>query len=184
MDLPYRWNDHDGRVDVEIRTSEDPAATGCPEYARGFPICTATVDHPKIGYGDMLGWVQVVDRSDRKRGFKIDALELVTGVSHPFAYYGTAPTLFDAPHTDVLENWDFLAHSFLCGRGGTLHPPRFEARAVLGFGWGFSKRGSRIEWFGPAPLTAEVWNGHLPYLRREFELWTFARDFQEHPLRP
>lgn len=184
MELRYRWNDREGRVDVKVARNEDPAAIGCPEYARGFPTCTATIDHPAIGYGDMLGWVQLVDRSDQEGGFKIDGLELLTEVSHPFAYFGTAPILFDSPHTDELENWEFLAHSFLCGRGGTLHPRRFEVRAVLGFGWGFSKRGSQIEWFGPEVLTEQDWNGHLPYLKREFGLWKFAQGWQQHPLRP
>jgi hypothetical protein len=184
MELPYRWNDRDGKVEVEVRTNEDPAAVGCSNYARGFPICTATIEHPAVGYADMLGWVQLLDRSDLEGGFVIDALELVTEVSHPFAYFGSAPTLFDAPHADELGNWDFLAHSFLCGRGGELYPPRFEVRAVLGFSWGFSKRGSRIQWFGPEPLPEEVWDDHLPYLRQEFELWKFAAGFQQHPLGP
>jgi hypothetical protein len=184
MEFPYRWNDRDGRVEVEIRANEDPAAVGCPDYARGFPTCTATIDHPEVGYDDMLGWVQLTKRSDLEGRFEIDALELLTEVSHPFAYFGSAPTLFDAPHTDGLENWEFLAHSFLCGRGGELHPRRFEVRAVLGFSWGLSKRGSRIEWFGPERLGAEDWNGHLPYLERAFEKWKFTPGFQQHPLRP
>jgi hypothetical protein len=183
IEFPYRWNDRDGRVEVEVRPNEDPVAVGCPEYARGFPVCTATVEHPAIGYSDMLGWVQLLDRSDTEAGFEIDALELVTEVSHPFAYFGPAQTLFDAPHVDILEEWDFHAHSFLCGRGGELHPRRFEVRAVLGFGWGFSKRGSRIEWFGPEPLTVQDWDGHLPYLTQQFTLWQFAPGFHQHPLR-
>jgi hypothetical protein len=182
MELPYRWNDRDGKVKVEIRTNEDPVAFGCPEYARGFPVCTAMVDHPAVGYSDLLGWVQLVHRSDTGTGFAIDALELLTEVTHPFAYFGTSPTLFDAPHTDELANWDFIANSFLCGRGGELEQRRFEVRAVLGFSWGFSKQGSEVEWFGPEPLAAEDWNAHLPYLRREFEQWTFPRGFFEHPL--
>src|SRR5690348_4025729 len=125
MELSYRWNDRGGRVDVEVRTNDDPAALGCPDYARGFPVCTARIDHPALGYDDMLGWVQLVNRSDLDGGFKIDALELLTEVTHPFAYFGTAPTLFDAPHTDEFGEWEFLAHSFLCARGGALHQWRF-----------------------------------------------------------
>jgi len=184
MELPYRWNDREGRVDVEVWRNDDPAAVGCPDYALGFPTCLATVDHSAVGYYDMLGWVQLTKRSDLGPGFEIDAMELLTEITHPFAYFGLAPTLFDSPHTDALENWDFVAHSFLCGRGGELHPLRFEVSAVLGFSWGFSKRGSRIELLEPTPLTARDWDGHLGYLRQRFGLWEFAPGFRQHPLRP
>jgi len=184
MDLSYRWNDREGSVKVEVRTNEDPAALGCPDYARGFPVCTDRVHHPAFGYEDMLGWIQLVERSDLEGGFKIDALALLTEVTHPFAYFGVAPTLFDAPHTDEFEEWDFLAHSFLCARGGRLHQWRFEVRAVLGFSWGFSKRSDQVEWFGPEQVTEAEWNGHLPYLQREFELWKFAPGFWQSPLDP
>jgi hypothetical protein len=109
----------------------------------------------------------------------------------PFLCEGQLPEYFDAPHTDE-PDWDFLAHTFLCGKGGELHEFRKEARAILGFSWGFSKRDQRIEWFGPEPLSAEDWNSHLEYLRRRYERWwrprrwrwSFRPDFSQHPLEP
>jgi hypothetical protein len=183
MELPYRWNGTEGRVLVEVGVNDDPAALGCGDYARGFPYCTAKIEHPALGYGDMLGWVQLVELSSREGGFKIDELELLTEVTHPFAYFGTAPTLFDAPHTDELNDWDFTAHSFLCGLGGELVEFRREVRAVLGFGWGFSKRGPQIEIFGPRVLSPADWDDHREYLQQAYPKWSFAAGFRRHPLR-
>jgi len=182
LEIPYRWNGNEGRTLVEIRENDDPRAYGCTEAARGFPICTAIVEHPAIGYADMLGWVQVVERDDKPGGFLSDPLELLTDVTHPFAFFGTSPTLFDNPHRDDEQDWDFLAHSFLCGLGGELFEFRREVRAVLGFSWGFSRRGREVEYFEPAPVSAEDWNGHRDYLASAYPAWSFAEGLQQRPL--
>jgi len=183
LELPYRWADREGSVRVEIRENDDTAALGCPEFARGYPYCRATVEPPGRGYQDLLGWVQMVDSGRLAPGFAIDPFVPIGSVPHPFAFYGWAPTFFDAPHSDF-ESWDFLAHSFLCGLGGELHDFRQEVRAILGFSWGFSQRGSEFEFLGPDALTAADWDGHRAYLGRTFPAWTFAPGFHRHPLRP
>lgn len=177
----YRWGGVEGRVRVEVGRNDDPAAFGCAEVARGFPYCLATVDHPQIGYADVLGWVQLLDSSSHEPGFHLDYFEPLGRVPHPFAFYGLSPTFFDAPHSDQMDNWDFLAHTFLCGLGGELME-RKEVRAVLGFSWGFSKHGGRIEWFGPDVLGSEDWDGHLAYLHERHPEWTFAPGFLRDPL--
>jgi hypothetical protein len=183
--LPYRWNGVDGLVRAEIGVNDDPDRFGGEEFARGFPYCRATIDPPAIGYKEMLGWVQVVERSDHDPGFEIDLFEPLGEIPHPFAFYGYAPTLFDCPHT-TLPDWDFLAHTFLCGLGGKLFEQtvggRRELRAVLGFEWGLSKRGDRIDTFGLKQLSADDWNVHLSYLRGRFPACTFAPGFSDHPL--
>jgi len=189
--LPFRWAGREGEVRVEVRENDDPAALGCEEFARGFPVCRATIEPPAQGYADMLGWVQMVDDSWHDDGFHADDFEPLAPLPHPFGFYGVSPTLFDAPHFDG-ESFDFLAHTFLCGLGGELLEFRHEARAILGFSWGFSKRGQRIEWFGPEPLSAEDWNSHLEYLRGKYERWwrprrwrwSFKPGFSQHPLEP
>lgn len=185
LELPYRWNECDGRVQVEIGVNDDPDVFGGEDFARGFPYCRATIEPPAIGYREMIGWVQVVERSDHGPGFKIDLFEPLGDVPHPFAFFGYAPTLFDGPHA-TYRDWDFLAHTFLCGLGGKLLEQavggRREIRAVLGFQWGLSKRGDRIDSFGPEPLAVDDWNSHLPYLRRRFEQCTFSTGFHESPL--
>jgi hypothetical protein len=181
LEQPYRWNEVDGVVRVEIGTNDDPARYGCEEVARGFPCCRARLAPPAVGYGAMLGWVQLVDTDDRNPGFRIDLFEPLGDVPHPFAFFGFSPTMFDGPHT-YLQDWDFHAHTFLCGLGGRLLEMRKEARAILGFSWGFSKRGEAIDSFGPTALSPDHWDGHLEYLRERFEGWSFAPGFLEHAL--
>jgi hypothetical protein len=184
LELPFRWGAFDGCARVEVEVNDDPVALGCSEVARGFPYCRATVEHPGIGYADVLGWVQLVESSLHEAGFHLDYFEPMGVASHPFAFYGLAPTFFDAPHTDEDENWDFLAHSFLCGLGGELLDEQRGIRAILGFSWGFSKRGNEFEYLGPAVLAAADWDGHRPFLGRSFPNWQFATGFHRHPLRP
>lgn len=185
MELPYRWNGTEGRVRVEVRVNDDPAALGCGEIARGYPYCLATVEHPAIGYGDVLGWVQLMESTLHGEGFHLDHFEQLGPAPYPFAVHGWAPTLFDAPHTDEPDDWDFLAHSFLCGLGGELLERR-EVRAVLGFKWGFSRRGPQIESFGPTSLSPQDWDGHHDFLVERYEQWgwAFAPGFHRHPLDP
>ena len=68
--------------------------------ALGLPHCQATVAYPGRGYAGMLGWIQLVRSTDNASGgelFAMDPLALVGEVGHPFAFFGVAPTLFDAP---------------------------------------------------------------------------------------
>lgn len=182
IEVPFRWATLEGHVEAEVGVNENPEALGCDEIALGFPYCRARIEPESKGYRDALGWVQMVDASFFPGGVHVDNFEPLGPVPHPFAFYGFSPTLFDAPHAEG-DELDFLAHSFLCGLGGELLE-RQEVRAVLGFEWGFSKRGARIESFGPELLSEDVWNGHLDYLRGHYDDWTFASGFRDDPLRP
>lgn len=186
LELPYRWNDADGLVRVEMAVNEDPGRFGGEDFARGCPYLRATIEPPAVGYREMIGWVQMADLGDRAGGFKADLFEPLGKVPHPFAFFGFSPTLFDSPHS-TNRNWNFSAHTFLCGLGGKLIEQavgrRREVRAVLGFKWGFTKSGTEIDSFGPEPLSSEDWNGHLGYLREEFRAWKFPPGFFDHPLR-
>lgn len=186
LELPYRWGDVDGTVTVEMGIDRNPREFGCEEVARGFPYCRARLEPPAVGYGDSLGWVQLVDISDRRKGLHVDNYELLGPVPHPFSSYGPNPTFFDHPHT-YLRDWDFLAHTFLCGLGGELLEFRRELRALLGFAWGITKRGDRIEVSAPTPLEPGDWDGHLGYLNRRYrrfrlKKWRFLPGFAEGPL--
>lgn len=185
LELPYRWNDADGLVRVEMAVNDDPGRFGGEEFARGCPYCRATIDPPALGYREMIGWLQLADLDDRPGGFKVDLFEPLGKVPQPFAFFGFSPTLFDSPHS-THPNWNFAAHTFLAGMGGKLFEQteggRREVRAVLGFKWGFEKRGTEIDSFGPEPLSPEDWDEHLPYLRQEFPAWKFLPGFFDHPL--
>lgn len=183
LDLPFVWAGRDGEVRVEVRENDDPAALGCEEFARGFPVCRATITPVAEGYAEMLGWIQLVDDSWHADGFHADGFEPLGSLPHPFGFYGVSPTLFDAPHYDG-ENFDFVAHSFLCGLGGELLEFRHEARPVLGFAWGCRKRGPEIEFMGPEALPAESWDGHRRYLERTFPRWGFAAGYRRDRLDP
>jgi hypothetical protein len=172
-----------------MRENDDPAGFGCPELARGFPVCRATVEPVGKGYADLFGWLQLLDLKNftpselmqhTGQGFEVDPYLPIGSATYPFNFFGLAPTFFDAPHTK--EDWDFTAHAFLCGLGGELHEVRREARAILGFSWGFAKSGAEIEFFGPDPLRPGDWDLHRDYLAGAFPAWKFAPGFYEHPL--
>jgi hypothetical protein len=182
IEIPYHWAGVDGGVRVEMSVNDDPAALGCPDLARGFPYCRATVHPGGIGYDHRYGWVQLVDGTHQSGGFHVDQHPAYENRS-PFLCDGYPSDFFDGPHTDM-RDWDFLAHTFLCGKGGTLHEMRKEARAILGFRWGFSKRDQQIEWFGPEPLSAQDWDAHLERMEEERPEWSFRPGFSQHPLEP
>jgi hypothetical protein len=169
-----------GLVEVEVGVNERPAELGCPDYARGFPCCRATVSPAARGYADFLGWVQLADSDLHRGGFHLDYFEPLGPVPHPFAFYGFAPTLFDAPHSDD-ENWCFLVHSFLCGLGTGALDGRNEIDAVLGFSWGFQKSGGEIRIDGPSLLSPSDWDRHHAYLRAAYPAWSFLSGFSGSP---
>jgi hypothetical protein len=186
LELPYRWGEVEGTVAVEMGIDDNPREFGCEEVARGFPYLRARLDPPAVGYGDSLGWIQLIDMSDRGRGLRIDNCELLGSVPHPFSSYGPSPTFFDHPHT-YHRDWDFLAHTFLCGLGGKLLEFRQEVHALLGFSWEINKRGDRIEVSGPTPLAASDWDRHHRYLNRRYRRfrlrkWSFVPGFADGPL--
>lgn len=189
--MPFRWAGIEGTVGVEIAVNTDPEAYGCPEVARGFPRCEATISTAGVGYDHIYGWIQMVKVNspddESQSGFRVDHHpKFATPL--PFIYFGPSSGLLDGPHVGD-QDQDLLAHTFLCGTGGKLHEFRKEARAILGFSWGYSKRDRRIEWFGPEPLSAEDWDGHLKCLTKKRKWifrpkWTFRPGFSQHPLDP
>jgi hypothetical protein len=62
----------DCAVEVEVGVNEDPAELVCPDLARGFPVCRATIAPPARGYADFLGWVQPVNSADLAGEFSIE----------------------------------------------------------------------------------------------------------------
>jgi hypothetical protein len=166
-----------GLVTVHLAPNEDPAAIGCPPHARGFPVCTASVRHASGGYAAMLGWIQLVrstDNASRGARFEMDPFEPLGSVPHPFCWFGLKPTLFDAPSRRAADDMKWVSHSFL-GFVGDAH----EARAILGFSWGFTLKQGRPHIVAAEPLRPDDWNGHLPLLRDQHQSWEFAPDFRQ-----
>jgi hypothetical protein len=159
-----------GHVDVVVAVNRDPTSLGCRPAARGFPYCRASVTHPARGYAAALGWIQLVRSTDAGAGFAMDPFEPLGPVSHPFAFFGFLPTLFDAPSRDPLTDMDWTAHSFL----GRLGERDRTAEAILGFTWGFTAREGAISARGPAALGPQDWDGHRSLLAREHPGWSFT----------
>jgi hypothetical protein len=179
LSVPFERVAAAGTVEVEVGVNDDPAALGCPEFARGFPWCRATISPPAGGYADALGWIQLVDATDLFGEFRIDPFEPLGEVTHPFCFFGFAPTLFDAPHRDHGEDMDFVANSFLCGLGPDPLGEHREADALLGFSWGFHVRGGEIEIDRLAQLGPADWDRHHDYLSTAHPGWAFLPGFTQ-----
>ena len=180
MDIPFSLRGVDGRVVVDYRRNDTPADVGCPEETAGYPICTATIERPFRGYDSLMGWVQLVRSDDNVSGgaaYEMDPLAFLGDQAHPFCWLGLNPTLFDAPSREGRPDMDWRAHSFLCvpddvGNG-------LEARAMLGFSWGFAARGGDITLVEPEVLDGSAWDGHLETLRAKHPGWHFSPGFAD-----
>jgi hypothetical protein len=108
----------------------------------------------------------------------MDPYEPLGQLAHPFCFFGFAPTLFDAPSRESRAGVDWTAHSFLCFIAGDRE--RREARAILGFSWGFSIRDELFSYHSPAVLSSADWDDHLSLLGQEHPTWDFADGFHTH----
>jgi hypothetical protein len=125
----------------------------------------------------MLGWIQLVRSTDVGDGgsqFEMDPYEPLGTLPHPFCWFGPTPTLFDAPSRRTRADMDWVAHSFLSFIG----KPQ-EARAILGFNWGFLLRDQEVSIEPVAPLAPSEWDAHLPLLRRQHPSWQFASGYND-----
>jgi hypothetical protein len=167
-----------GDVSVDTVVNENPANLGCPPDAKGFPACTASVEFPPLGYRALFGWVQLVRSTDNSSGgerFEIDPFALFFDAPSPYCWYGTAPTLFDAPRRETRSPLTWIAHSFLATTP-LEEAVRTWTRPVvplLGFSWGFDINEGRITLHPVARLGARDWNGHLENLRQSYTAWEF-----------
>jgi hypothetical protein len=153
--LDFRLLGASGWVDVAVEPNTNPEALAKPSFARDFPICTATVTYAGEGYKAAMGWV-----------------------THPFCFFGFAPVLFDAPARPSRDDLDWGAETFLCFV--PMDVDRREARAILGFSWGFSIREAAISLTPPTRLAPLEWDKHHPLLGREHPAWAFATGYRNH----
>lgn len=177
MQWSFMLDGERGSVDVVVEVNTDPEAMGCGPAARGFPYCEASVIHSARGYAAALGWVQLVRSTDGASGgksFEMDPFTSLGPVSHPFAFFGFLPTLFDAPSREQVRELDWTAHSFLTrfGEGDR------TVEAILGFTWGFAMSGGAITPRGPGRLRPQDWDEHLAILTLEYPGWSFAPGFR------
>jgi hypothetical protein len=179
MEMGFAYDGLQGRVTVSCVPNDDPATLGTPEQARGFPACTATVAFPGRGYRALFGWVQLVRSTDNASGgaaFEADPVALFADSTAPHCWFGTTPTLFDAPWRWEKYLLDWLAHSFLVATplAQALGEGRKLVIPLAGFAWGFAVDGRGGITLSPVePLGADAWRGHVPYLRERYPGWLF-----------
>jgi hypothetical protein len=131
----------------------------------------------------MFGWVQLVRSTDRSGGqdFELDPLALFGDVRSPYCWYGTEPTLFDAPSRPDRAPIEWVAYSFLATTpiDEVLRGSPRRVVPLLGFEWGFDIRPEDptvVEVRTVSSIGSKEWAAQLPLLRTEFPnpLWTFA----------
>jgi hypothetical protein len=169
-----------GHVDVSISPNSDPVGLGYSllsyglpvGFARGFPVCRATVSYPADGYAAIFGWTQMVRSTDAATSdFEMDPIAIYNGLDTPFAWYGTRPELFDAPARGSIADMAWECHSFLCISPDAVLSRRVQA--VTGFSWGFSIARDDITFVPAAPLGPAAWDSHLGLLRLSHPSWAF-----------
>ena len=171
MRLAFSHHGVSGAVVVDVRRNTNPSELGCDPVSLGLPVCTARVETAVLGYRAMCGWIQVVrstDNSTRGQGFDMDPFA-PSGTDAPYAFYGLAPALFDAPARDHRDDLDWLAHAFLA------HTPlgTTTVEGMLGFSWGFSFRAGEVQLVDPAPLDHHDWAAHRELFAAAHPGWTF-----------
>src|SRR5262249_31076517 len=146
---------------------------------RGFPTCEARVTYAVPGYRAAIGWIQHVTVRDAATGEESTSIDVFPNASQtesPFAVFGFAPTMFDAPGANpprANETW--TAESFLAVCPDVARIRR--AAAPVGFRWGYTLRDMHATPFAAAPVGSEAWDRHLAYLREQFLTWEFLPGF-------
>jgi hypothetical protein len=181
LDAPFQWRGEEGAIHVECVPNDDPNFWWCwHSSAHGFPVCTASVEYPPLGYRSMLGWVQLVRSSDNESAgadFEIDPFSLFGDAPAPYCWYGQRPTLFDAPSRPRRAPLEWTAHSFLAATPleevASLRPRRVVP--LVGFAWEFTDTVSEVFLHDVIVLSEGSWDTHVDTLRRAYPLWVFPR---------
>lgn len=182
----FQLRSYAGRVDVYYGVNRDPHWTGFDlldlpfdlTLTLGYPTIRATIAYDGPGYRAYMGWIQLITNHDPATGVSTSSVDLMpihAEVDSPFATFGVAPTLFDAPANPDHETEDWIADTFLAFCPDIARSRRVAA--LLGFRWGYALRARRAS---PLPLTASdavAWDACLPTLRRQFPTWEFLPGF-------
>ncbi len=197
--IPFTLNGRSGSVTVFYGRSEDPESAGFGiipginfdiALCRGYPAMRAVIGtYNGTGYRTFCGWVQVITgsyydsydpaRAPVKTVVSADMAPSMEGLGSPFAAFGNLPQLFDAPCKNLYGHarLRWVADTFL-----TTVPIRSrdeEVARLLGFRWGYieyDKPKQRPVKALPLEVTgAKSWNRLLPFLRKQFPKWRFAK---------
>ena len=123
------------------------------------------------------------DNDSGGRRFELDPFSLFNDTPTPYCWYGTCPTLFDAPSRGARQPLELVAHSFLATTP-LEEVARWRPRRVVplvGFSWGFTDTGSRVALHECEVLPGEAWDAHLELLRSTYQWWHFAASGEMDP---
>lgn len=179
MEIEFVREGLPGRVDVSCDVTTDPGKLGAFPGATGLPHVYAQIEYAGRGYDAFFGWVQLVRSTDNRSGghdFEMDPFGLFEDAPSPYCFFGSTPSLFDAPARDTRARMEWLAHSFLA-----YTPLAAEGRKVLpvlGFSWGFTISDRTEVTMEPVnQLDSGDWAVHLPFLEAKHPGWTFGPGF-------
>ncbi len=147
--------------------------TVAPGHGVGLPVCTATIAYAGQGYAAAMGWVQLVQSTDcgRPDVFELDPLALFEEVNTPYAFFGMAPTLFDAPYRDLEHDVVWRARSYLATTPDAVLTQ--AAVPLVAFSWGFRIAAGSVTLDPPAHLDIAHWGEHLEVLESTHPGWNF-----------
>lgn len=149
----------------------------------GFPAILARVETSGRGYGNWLGWIQLVserapDGSDSKT--EVDPIWYLREKDVPYASMGYCPTFFDAPSRGERNPVVWEADLYLCTVPAVDEPglaADLAIRPLCGVRWGFTipRKGADPELSLPRQSPADVWSDHSRILSSRFPKWNFQR---------
>ena len=194
--IPFNLHGYNGRVSVYYGKNDDPVKAGFDSFEGldfdlnllcGFPAIHGKIKYEGSGYRTYCGWIQIVTddfyRSyDEKKGEKfisVDVSPSMRDSNFPFVSFGHLPQFFDAPALNIgkYAKLRWVADTFL-----TTVPIRSKKEAIswlLGFRWGYieyDKPEQKPTTLLPLEVTGpDVWNSHLPLLKKEFKTWRFKQ---------
>ena len=168
-------------MNVRVQSNDDPQRWGLDlvlpdarlSNMNGYPVFEGRIDHPARGYGALCGWIQLVKSADGEvpDTFEMDPLSVNRNLRTPFCYFGSKPTLFDAPARFERGDNDWTAQSFLCYLEDAGVTP--NVKPLLAIQWGFDSTAESISLKKLSALSLRAWNDHLSLLRLKYPEWTF-----------
>ena len=196
--IPFTLKDRQGRVAVYYGLNDDAVKAGFDaipginfplEQCLGYPVMYAVIDNYEgTGYRTLCGWIQIItrvcgimddkDHIDIQRSYSVDLVPAMSESKVPFVVYGNLPSIFDAPCLNLghCTELTWIADTFL-----TTVPLRSRQEDIswlMGFRWGYREydpsTGKPVEMLHLEAINGQIWNHHLPFLRREFSNWQYT----------
>jgi len=180
--VPFVMRGRAGEITVSLVPNPDPLDWMDPasraetepwdrNWVSRFPTCTAVISHPAAGYDAMCGWVQLVRSSDSIPDlFEMDPTPITAGLDLPYCWFGTKPTLFDAPNRDSHADLDWRSRSFLAA---SPHAMSKTVVPIAAFEWGFDVRYGSVIIAAPTAIPLSTWDEHILHMKSCHPSWTF-----------